>query len=111
MIKSADPRHSRDGVLQDYVVPVCEYVAKDGVANLVRLEGTAFFIGADGVFVTAAHVLRSIEARRSETRNPFGLVIKDTVDPARSLLAPIQGYDYATAPHDVAVGRIYAYTR
>lgn len=110
-MKSKDPRHARPGVLEDYVVPVCEFVVEAGQARLVKLEGTAFFAAPDGVFVTAAHVLRSIEARRTETKNPFGLVVKDHQDARRSLLSPIQWYDYAPAPFDIAVGKVSHYSR
>ncbi len=110
-MRSSDTRHARDGLLEDYVVPVCEFVRQGDVAILRRLEGTAFFIGKDGLFLTAAHVLRSVEARRKETSDLVGLVVKDHADPKLSRLSVIQAYDYAPEPYDIAIGRTYFYSR
>jgi hypothetical protein len=45
--------------LETYIVPVCRFETVSGTARIRDFFGTAFFVGAGGVFVTASHVVIS----------------------------------------------------
>lgn len=94
----------RAAVLQDYVVPICRAEISSGRANLTRLEGSAFFINESGIYLTAAHVMRSI-GRAGPVSN-YGLNVKDINDATLNLFAPLHGYEFAPAPYDIAIGKI-----
>jgi len=100
---------SRDAVLEDFVVPICRAEMGGGQAQLRRLEGSAFFVNDGGVYLTAAHVLRSVQASSVEVNVAYGLVVKPGEVPKNSLFAPLIQHEFAPAPFDVAIG-VVAYT-
>jgi hypothetical protein len=92
----------RDPFLQDYVVPICQ-AEISGHAKLTRLEGTAFFINPDGVFLTAAHVLRAIAADSSGLT--WGLNLKG-LKSGDNFFAPLGETELAPVPFDIGIGRV-----
>jgi hypothetical protein len=103
---SIEGRLMRDALLQDFVVPICRSEIADGQATLRKLEGTAFFINGDGIYLTAAHVLKSIVAQPAESEVHYGLVVKPIDEPSDSLFAPLGKYEFAPAPFDIGIGAI-----
>ncbi|WP_062945265.1 serine protease [Rhizobium leguminosarum] len=91
--------------LQSYVVPVCLYRDEDGIADLRKAVGTAFFIGRMGFYLTARHVLEQAFAEAKTAGMHVGLNVK--AEGARSLenrVVAIHLFENAPQPFDVAVG-------
>ncbi|MGO6754895.1 trypsin-like peptidase domain-containing protein [Rhizobium ruizarguesonis] len=91
--------------LQSYVVPVCLYRDEDGIADLRKAVGTAFFVGRSGFYLTARHVLEQAFAETKATDLRVGLNVK--ADRGRSVenrVVAVELYENAPQPFDVAVG-------
>ena len=96
----------REILLQDCIVPVCAAEVRGGHAELRRLEGTAFFINENGVFVTARHVLEPVAEDKSFDL-VWGLNVKSLDKSAANRFAHLQIWESAPYPFDVAVGKIH----
>ncbi|WP_299472152.1 trypsin-like peptidase domain-containing protein [uncultured Roseibium sp.] len=93
--------------LESNVVPICTYDINElGKANIHGLVGTAFFINNEGHFLTAKHVIDEAIAEAEARSIKFGLVTKgvDGTVP-ENMMAPIQDFDFAPDPFDIAAGR------
>jgi hypothetical protein len=88
---------------QDYVVPVCQAEVSTNNEKLTRLEGTAFFINRDGVFLTAGHVLQVVKADASGLT--WGLNLKGLTS-NHNFFAHLGEIDFAPAPFDIGIGRV-----
>ena len=100
----------RESLLQDYVIPICSAEMNGGAAELRRLLGTAFFINGEGVFLTAKHVLQAI-ADDASSGLEHGLCVKSHDATVANLFAPLQGWESAPEPYDIALGRLDARSR
>ena len=92
----------RELYLQDHIIPICLAERGDGEAILRSLLGTAFFVGSRGVFLTAKHLLKGIEDL--PPGQICGLVVKSDDVQAKSLFAPLLGWESAPPPFDIAAG-------
>lgn len=91
--------------LQSYVVPVCLFIDEDGVANLRKLIGTAFFIGRGGFYLTARHVLEQAFSEAERDGREVCLVVKNEHGRSdENRVLKIDKYEFAPEPYDVAVG-------
>jgi hypothetical protein len=70
---------------------------------LKRLEGTAFFINDEGVFLTAGHVVRAVKAQSGLT---WGLNVKG-FRASDNLFAAVSEIDFAPSPFDIAIGKVH----
>lgn len=87
-------------LLQEYVVPICKYNIKNNSARIEKLLGSAFFISNDGFFLTAGHIIRSIDDIRM-----IGLCVKEKIT-FKNLMAPIKNYELNNANIDIAIAKI-----
>ena len=62
--------------LQSYVVPCCTYSINNDKADIVSVEGTAFFINSKGVLLTARHVIEDGIATASKKNLILGIAVK-----------------------------------
>lgn len=93
--------------LQSVVVPVCLYSEANEQALILSLQGTAFFIGQRGVFLTARHVVEAARSEATRRSCQIGLVTKaDHGKSDRSMVTPLTSIEFAPAPYDVAVGKV-----
>jgi hypothetical protein len=93
--------------LETWVVPVCLYDQQGATANIRELFGTAFFINNRGHFMTARHVVESVEAAAQSKSLDVGLVIKlDNGASAKSGIVPILHRAFAPEPFDIVVGLV-----
>jgi hypothetical protein len=97
---------TREAVLQDYVVPICLAEISTGRAHLTRLEGSAFFINEEGVYLTAGHVIRAVVDRGVGSDQAYGLNVKGADTAASNFFAPLRRYEFAPKPFDIAVGLV-----
>jgi hypothetical protein len=95
----------RTDFLEDFVVPVCLAEEISGQAYLRHLMGTAFFVDLDGTFLTAAHILESIDARTG-AGTLCGLNVKSDEDRPANIFSEIQEWEKAPSPFDIAIGKI-----
>lgn len=95
----------RSMYLQSYVVAVCLFERVDGKAELRALEGTAFFIGNRGMFLTARHVIEAAASRVEGTTWEIGLSVKgDNGKSPEERVVPVTQYEFAPRPFDIAAG-------
>jgi hypothetical protein len=87
--------------LQSYIVPVCRFVYDGDKALAVKAYGTAFLIGSEGHFLTAAHV---VGEERAGDGGFVGLMCKATDGSPASVAVKIEEHVVAEAPFDVALG-------
>lgn len=91
--------------LQSYVVAVCLFEKDSDQAQLRALQGTAFFVGNCGLFLTARHVLEQAIDRCKGTDCEVGLVTKGSNGKtAEEVVTPLTTYEYAPPPYDIAIG-------
>ncbi|WP_287305606.1 trypsin-like peptidase domain-containing protein [Mesorhizobium sp.] len=93
--------------LQSYVLAVCLFRHDPGKAVLQKLVGTAFVFSKAGHFLTARHVLESAIAEAEKHGWRVGLAIKgDNGKSVDTLMCPLDKFEPAPEPYDVAVGWI-----
>lgn len=96
--------------LQSYVTPICLFKEEDGIANLRKLIGTAFFVGRAGYFLTARHVLEQAFAEAVIEGWDVGLVVKENNGELdKDQLVKLNMYEFAPEPFDIAAGRVAYY--
>ncbi len=96
----------RKALLQDFIVPICRADILPHKARLTRLEGTAFFINDRGVFLTAGHVIRSIQATSNETHIGYGVNVKANDSAGTNAFVRLVEFEHAPSPFDVAIGKV-----
>lgn len=93
--------------LQSYVVAVCLFEEREGQAHLHSLQGTAFFVGKSGLFLTARHVLENALHRSADSEQKVGLVVKgNNGTSANEEIVPIADFEFAPRPYDIAAGLV-----
>lgn len=93
--------------LQTYIVPVCMFHETNTGATVSKLAGTAFFIDANGTFLTAKHVLDQAYAEAQATGREVGLVVKDKGGTSpESMIARIRAAETPPPPWDIACGKV-----
>jgi hypothetical protein len=91
--------------LQSYVTPICLFVDEDGIANLRKLIGTAFFVGRAGYYLTARHVLEQAFAESVKDGREVGLVVKgNNGELDKDHVVKLNRYEFAPRPFDIAAG-------
>ena len=95
----------RESLLQDYVIPICSAKRFKGSASLRQLLGTAFFVNGAGVFLTAKHLLQKID-KDTSGRVDYGLCVKSHDSTAADVFAPLNSWESAPEPYDIAIGRV-----
>lgn len=91
--------------LQSYVTPICLFIDEDGIANLRKLIGTAFFVGRAGYYLTARRVLEQAFAEAARDGREVGLVLKgNDGDLDINQLVKLNRCEFAPMPFDVAAG-------
>jgi len=93
--------------LETYIVPVCRFETVSGTARIRDFFGTAFFVGAGGVFLTASHVISDATHATQENGGFMGLCVRPPGGEA-NVTCPIKSIEAAAAPYDVSVGTIEA---
>ena len=92
--------------LQSVICPIFRYVDSDAGAHVEKLHGTGFFVGNEGVFLTAKHVLEeAFEDARGEGGKVGVFPIQSVNDANVSLSIEIEAHEFAPHPFDVAVAK------
>lgn len=95
---------TQDPLLQEFVIPICQVKLIAGGVNIEKLFGTAFFINANGVFLTAKHVIENAAAATNGYDIRYGLITKSDTQFGKSVFVWIQEFEFAPHPFDVAIG-------
>ncbi|CAG1004067.1 hypothetical protein BURK2_03262 [Burkholderiales bacterium] len=93
--------------LETYIVPVCRFDQSSGTALIRDFFGTAFFVGTDGVFLTARHVLDDGTSAVEESAGFLGLCVRPP-GAGGNVACPITSMEAAEPPFDVSVGTVEA---
>lgn len=91
--------------LESYVVPVCLGSYDEQGVTLRKLVGTAFFIGNQGYYLTARHVIERAVSEAASNNTHVGLVIKRSQGSSIECdFAKLGLFNWAPKPYDIAVG-------
>lgn len=93
-------------VLEDFIVPVVHFHQKKDKVFIKRSCGTAFFINAQGAFITARHVYDDAKGNAAADDEFIGLVIRNPNDPTSYYVGNIKDTTAAQAPYDIIVGTV-----
>jgi S1-C subfamily serine protease len=93
--------------LESYIFPICRYEELDGLAHIREFYGTGFFVGVQGVFITATHVIDAADEGVKLRGGFVGLCIR-YADKPENLAVRIASIDAAPPPYDISVGKITA---
>ncbi|MDO9041270.1 MAG: serine protease [Desulfocapsaceae bacterium] len=65
----------------DYVFPICRlHLNESGKYNIKHFHGSGFFIGGDGYFLSAKHVINNEDVKEITSNTAFGLILQDVQD-------------------------------
>jgi Trypsin-like peptidase domain len=87
-------------IQSDLIALVGYSISPTGGANVEALFGTGFLLGDEGVFLTAAHVIRQAVAARESGQ----LIGVSGHNQDGKLIAPISAYEFAPNGQDIAIG-------
>lgn len=87
------------------IAPICRYLEIGSLHQVKRLHDTGFFIGDQGIYLTASHVLADAKADVEKNWGKVGIFPRQqTGGVCFSLTVPIDSYEFAPSPFDVAIG-------
>jgi len=94
--------------LQSYVCPVCTFSRNpNGLVDFSSSQGTSFFVGSGGIYLTARHVLEDAFRIAKDNQLEVGCIVKDkNGNSSKSMIAPVTEYEFAPSPYDIAIGKL-----
>lgn len=91
-------------ILQDYIVPVVRLSERNRRPYIEAVHGTAFFVNANGAFVTARHVMVGADVEAKERGGRVALVMRRPGHDQYRYVGEIMRVSFAEPPYDLAVG-------
>ena len=95
-------KSERPHLIEEAIVPVAECELDNGLANVTRFLGTAFFIDNAGTFLTARHVLEEAGV----TSSYLGVKLDPENHPLKNGWAKINDLEFAPNNLDLAIGKV-----
>ena len=92
----------------DYSFPICEFKLDevDSSRKTTHFHGTGFFIGTEGYFLSAKHVINSQDFNRSSATISYGIVLeRDDNDRRQRFAKDIRQLEEHTK-YDIVIGKV-----
>lgn len=92
----------------DYVFPICELYLNEAnnKFKIKHFHGTGFFIGSEGYFLSAKHVINTIHFENSSSKAVFGAILQDVKDNKLNRFTKKIMQIEEHPEYDIIVGRI-----